>query len=289
VGRSAWVNYVGRSNDYRSSYSNIGINNGDWKIGSDGVQVGLDLYKTRAAQVGLLFGYEGSTATLRADRLEADDVYVGVYAARVFRNGADFRAVYNYGSQDYKLRRLDPGLGLNWHAHNSAFSGNTNEINLEFGKRIYSNRNWSYRPVIGLDLLINEWNGALEDGNVSTAIAYSDSDYTQAFLRFGSDLRFAKRGFEFNSGLYYSYDLNGDKLQSKVFARNRTDKGFDSAITSTLFSSDLGRSVLTFNAGASYALSERTSVFGGFTGDAVLDRDGDGFQSVGYVGLKWRW
>jgi hypothetical protein len=286
--RSAWVNYVGRSNDYRSSYSNIGLTNGDWQIGTDGVQVGLDLYKTRKAQLGLLFGYEGSVATLRSDRLEADDVYIGVYAARVFRNGADFRVIYNYGSQDYTLRRLDPGLGLNWHAHNSAFKGNTNEVNLEFGKRIFSGRGWSYRPVIGLDLIINNWDGALENGNLSTAVAYGDADITQTFIRFGSDLKYVKGNFEFNSGLYYSYDLNGEELKSAVFARNNTKRGFDNAISSTLYGSDLGRSVLTFNFGGSYGLSECTSVFGGFTGDAILDRDGDGFQSIGYVGLKWK-
>ncbi|MDR1484953.1 MAG: autotransporter domain-containing protein [Planctomycetaceae bacterium] len=283
VGRSAWVNYVGRSNDYRSSYSNIGVAGSDWQVGTDGVQVGLDLYKTKNAQLGLLFGYEGSVATLRADRLEADDVYFGVYAASVFRNGTDFRVIYNYGSQDYKLRRIDSGSGLNSFTHNSAFSGSTNEITLELGKRIYSSRTWSYRPVIGLDLLINDWNSATEDGNSSTAVRYTGTDYTQAFLRIGSDLKYAKDNFEFNSGLYYSYDLNDDKLQSKVIARNAANA------SSMLFGSDLGRSVLTFNVGASYAFSECTSVFGGFTGDAVLDRDGDGFQSIGYVGLKWRW
>jgi hypothetical protein len=287
--RSAWVNYVGRSNNYRSSYSNIGIANGDWEIGTDGVQVGLDLYKTRKAQLGLLFGYEGSVAKLRADRLEADDVYVGAYAAYVFSNGADFRAIYNYGSQDYKLTRLDPGLGLNWHSHNAAFDGNTNEVNLELGKRIFVNRRWSYRPVIGFDLLINDWDGALEDGNLSTAIAYNGTDYTQAFLRVGTDLKYVKGGFELNSGLYYSYDLNDNELKSKVFARDNSKLGYDKDISSTLFGSDLGRSVLTFNVGGSFACSERLSIFGGFTGDAVLDRDGKGFQSIGYVGTKLNW
>ncbi|MDR1268993.1 MAG: autotransporter outer membrane beta-barrel domain-containing protein, partial [Planctomycetaceae bacterium] len=157
-------------------------------MGTDGIQVGLDLYKTNKTQLGLLFGYEGSKATLRSDRLDADDVYFGVYAARVFRNGADFRVVYNYGSQDYKLNRLDPGLGLNWNTHNSKFNGNTNELNLELGKRIFANRRWSYRPVIGFDLLVNDWDGTQEDGNLSTAIAYDGADYTQAFLRIGSDL-----------------------------------------------------------------------------------------------------
>ncbi|MDR3198657.1 MAG: autotransporter domain-containing protein [Planctomycetaceae bacterium] len=289
VGRSAWVNYIGRSNSYRSSYSNIGIDNGDWDIGTDGVQVGLDLYKTSKTQFGLLFGYEGSKAVLHSDCLEADDVYFGVYGARVFQNGTDFRVVYNYGSQNYKLLRFDPGLGFDWHSHHSAFDGNTHEVNLELGKRIFANRRWSYRPVIGFDLLVNDWEAALEDGNLSTAIAYSGADYTQAFLRIGSDLQFAKGGFMFNSGLYYSYDLNNDVLKSKVFARDDSALGYNKNIDSMLYGSELGGSVLTFNVGSSVALGGKTSVFGGFTGNAILDRDGDGFQSNGYVGLQYQW
>jgi hypothetical protein len=295
---SFWVNYIGRSSQYRSSYSHSGIDgngnvitlaNGDWKIGTDGVQLGLDLYKSSRYQLGLLLGFEGTVATLRSDRLEADDVYFGVYGARVFSNGADVRIVYNYGSQDYSLRRLDPGLNFDWHTHNSKFDGNTHEVSLELGKRLYSSRKLSYRPVIGFDLLVNDWDSALEDGNLTTAIAYDKASNTQAFLRFGSDLKYTAGRFELNSGLYYSYDLNGEILKTRVAARDNSARGYSTNINSTLYGSDLGRSVLTFNFGSSIALSGRCSVFGGFTGDAVLDRDGDGFQSIGYVGLKRTW
>jgi hypothetical protein len=285
TGRNAWVNYVGRSSEYRSSYAN----NGDWKIGTDGIQVGLNLYKEKGLQFGLLFGYEGSKATLRSDCLTADDVYFGAYGAYVLDNGSDFRIIYNYGTQNYQLRRFDPGIGRDFYQHNSKFNGNTHEINLEFGKRIFSNRNISYRPVIGLDILVNEWGGTFENGNLSTAIAYDNADITQTFFRIGSDLKYVFNRFELNSGLYYSYDLNGEKLKSKVFARNNSQLGYDKNISSTLYGSDLGRSVLTFNVGGSYALSNCTTIFGGYTGDANLNRDGNSFQSTGYVGLKWQW
>ncbi|MDR1268994.1 MAG: hypothetical protein LBK82_05665 [Planctomycetaceae bacterium] len=159
----------------------------------------------------------------------------------------------------------------------------------EFRRFRFPNRRWSYRPVIGFDLLVNDWDGTQEDGNLSTAIAYDGADYTQAFLRIGSDLQFVKGNFVLNSGLYYSYDLNDDVLKTKVFARNGSKLGYNKDINSTLYGSDLGRSVLTFNVGGSYALGSKTSVFGGFTGNAVLDRDGDGFQSNGYVGLQYQW
>jgi uncharacterized protein YhjY with autotransporter beta-barrel domain len=283
VGRSAWANYVNRSNDYRSSYSNIGIANGDWDIESNGVQVGLDLCKTQRSQLGLLFGYEDSRATLRSDRLEADDIYVGAYAARVFHNGADIRVIYNYGSQDYKLRRFDHSLGLNTHQQNSAFDGNTHEVNIELGKRFFCCNGWSYRPVIGFDLILNEWDGATENGNNATAIIYNDTDFKQAFIRSGFDLKYTCGSFDFNSGLYYSYDLKDDSLQARVSAKTLPSS------SSMLFGSDLGRSYLTFNVGSSFALSNCASIFGGFTGDAALDSDGDNFQSIGYVGLKWQW
>ncbi|MDR2704204.1 MAG: autotransporter outer membrane beta-barrel domain-containing protein, partial [Planctomycetaceae bacterium] len=258
--RNAWVNYVGRNNSYRSSYSNNEIENGDWEIATNGIQVGLDLYKKTNTQFGLLFGYEDSKATLYFDRLEANDVYFGGYIAYVFRNNVDFRAVYNYGSQDYKLNRFDPGLGFGWNSHNSDFDGNTHELNLEFGKRFFVNRRWSYRPVIGFDLFVNNWNATLENGNPSTAIAYGNTDYTQAFLRIGSDLKFVKNRFVFNSGLYYSYDVNDNDLKTKVFARNDSELGYDKAINSTLYGSRLGRSVLTFNLGGSIALNKKCSV-----------------------------
>jgi hypothetical protein len=69
----------------------------------DGIQVGTDLYRTQREQFGILFGYEGGNATVANDWVKADDLYVGIYGARVLRSGTDIR-------------------------------GNTTEINLELGK-----------------------------------------------------------------------------------------------------------------------------------------------------------
>ncbi|GHT22236.1 hypothetical protein FACS189419_04490 [Planctomycetales bacterium] len=57
--RTAWVNYVGRSNSYFDTAFQS-----NWKIGTDGMQVGSDLYRTKKTQFGVLFGYEGGKATV---------------------------------------------------------------------------------------------------------------------------------------------------------------------------------------------------------------------------------
>ncbi|MDR2757627.1 MAG: hypothetical protein LBC20_18205, partial [Planctomycetaceae bacterium] len=153
-----------------------------------------------------------------------------------------------------------------------------------------SDRQWSYRPVIGFDLLLNNWDAALEDGNMSTAVAYDNAHYTQAFLRIGSDLKFVKNRFVFNSGLYYSYDLNNNnELKTKIFARNDSKLGYEQGIGSTLYGSRLGRSVLTFNVGGSVALNSKTAIFCAFNGDNTFDRDGNKFQCNGYAGLQYQW
>jgi hypothetical protein len=266
--RTAWVNYVGRADSYQNAY-----NGGKWRISSDGVQVGSDLYRTKKSQFGVLFGYEGGRAAESLDTVETDDIYLGLYAVRVLRNGADVRAILNYGWQDFTSQRY---VGT---ANTAKYDGNTLELNLEAGKRFFSG-NWSVRPAAAFDLYWNQLDAVTETG--SNATTYDKSDFTQAFVRFGSDLRYAKDRFTFNSGLYYAYDLNDDKLATRVSAVG---------LSSTLSGSKLGRSLLTFNVGGEYALGQKKTfaVFGGFTGDSALDRDGDGFQSVGYVGGAWKW
>jgi outer membrane autotransporter protein len=95
-----WVNYVGRGGSYESSY-----NKNDWDITMDGVQVGVDLFRNGRSQLGLIFGYEGGNAINRLDSVKADDVYFGLYGARVLRNGADVRAHAAFGWQDYSMNR----------------------------------------------------------------------------------------------------------------------------------------------------------------------------------------
>ena len=272
LARNAWVNYIGRSDQYASNWA--GHNRNNWKLSSEGVQAGTDLYRTKNTQFGILFGYDDARMRNTGDRVQMDDVYGGFYAARVFRNGADARIIFAYGNQDYDLTRYHRGV-----RNTASFDGYTTETNFELGKR-FVNGAWSVRPVIALDVYNNNLKGATE----SSGIVYDKTSLTQASVRFGTDLRYHVRNFAFNSGLYYSYDMHDQVLRANV-----TGMTGGGPITLPLYGSKIGRELLSFNLGADYQISRNFSVFGGYQGEYVPDRDNSQVQSVGYVGAGWKW
>ena len=270
-GNTAWVNYIGRNDAFDSSY-----HQSIWKLSMEGVQAGTDLYRTRSEQFGVLFGYESGNMRNVADRIKADDTYVGLYAAKVFRGGADIRGVYAYGWQDYKMNRLH-----NTVLYKSSFKGNTSEAHLELGKRL-SPGPLSFRPVIAVDVMHNNIKGAVETGGAS-AVRYDKTDLTQVFLRAGSDVRYRMDFFTFNGGVYYSYDLNG------AVPSTRVELASDGDTWALLSGPKFGRSLLTFNVGGTCQVSHNFSIIGGYQGEYVFDRTDSKMQSTGYVGGAWVW
>ena len=279
--RNAWVNYVGRGESF-----------GNWNLGSNGVQVGSDLYRTNRTQFGVFFGYEGGWAKAetdyaidRTDRINSDDLYLGFYGARVLRNGVDARVVYNHGWQKFDMVRNHSA-----NIYGSDFKGRTNEVNLEIGKRVHDGA-WSLRPLMGLDILNTRLNAAQETwlndnefGNPPPAeMSYNKVNFTQVFLRAGVDVNFRRNRFGFHSGLSYAYDVKGADITTRVAS---TIDGND--YTGTLRSTRYGRQLVSFNVGGDYQLRKNFTVFGGYTGLATVDRSG-GFQSIGQVGGAWKW
>jgi len=61
-------------------------------------------------------------------------------------------------------------------------------------------------------------------------------------------------------------------------------------MTFTSDSTEMGRSLLTVNVGGEYTMGKNRgfTVFGGYDGQAVLDRNG-GFMHTGHVGGAVRW
>jgi len=266
--RTAWVNYIGRSNAYRSSYHNQ-----NWRLSAEGVQGGADLIRTHRGQLGVLFGYESGRMRSNADRIKMDDVYFGAYLARVFFNGMDIRGVFSYGFQDYDMQRFVSGSGF----YTSSFKGNTMEANLELGRR-FSAGAWSLRPAIAADVFNNKLKGATE--REIGGATFDRVDLTQVFLRTGAELRYQGRSFTFNSGVFYSYDLNGKDL------RTRVSKG---AFSAPLLGTTLGRELLTFNLGGEYQFAGSLFLFGGYQGEYVLDRTYSRLHNIGHAGAGLRW
>ena len=280
---SVWGNYVGRSNKLQSSYN--GFQNENWDIASNGVQTGLDLFNSRSGQFGVMFGYENQTSDLRNDQVKADDYYFGFYGARRFANGFDLRGFIGYGHQSYDLTRYGVS-GPDIFRHTAGFDGDTFETTLELGRTLNFNRCFSIRPVIAIDFYNNDIAGVNEDGNVATAVNYSDTSLTQTFLRMGASAnRDLWSRLSLTCSAYYSRQLasNGDKLRTGVFSQQ-------TQIWNGLSGSDLGNSVVTLNAGTQYYLNRtRTcALFGNYYADLYTDRAGSPAQHTAMAGLQWR-
>jgi hypothetical protein len=273
---SAWSNYIGRDSRYQSF-----TNGDDWRIGSNGVQLGTDILRKRNNQFGAFFGYEDSTALNTGDSVNANDYYVGLYDVHVFRSGVDFRTVFSFGWQDFISQRNRLG-----NVYETPFRGVTSELNVELGKRFYSNGHhggWSMRPVVGLDWHFQRLGGAREAPNDENALRYHGTDLAQFLFRFGSDIRYERGAWAVETGLYYSYDLRGGDLIADV-SDSLTDR-----FRSALESSNLGRSVFSVNVSGSYQVSRNITAFIGYRGEAIPDQAGRGYASTGYVGGAWRW
>ncbi|MGL6225825.1 MAG: autotransporter domain-containing protein [Thermoguttaceae bacterium] len=277
-GQNAWVNYVGRYTELEATNTlQAGQKN---KLSSNGVQLGMDLYRDRCNIFGVLFGYEALKSEIAQDRVKGNDYYFGFYGARMMSGGFDLRGSLGYGHQTYKMDRFENGTALPVEGmYRSSFSGNTFESSIDIGRRYYLNRCLSYRPMIGLDFYNNQVGSGTEDGG----LIFSDASLTQTFLRVGSDAQWRGRCFDLNGGLYYAYQMaeNGNVLRTG--ASNGTVGGFANG-------AKLGNSVLTFNAGTQYYLnaSKSWSLFGNYYGDIFCDRDGTPLGHTVFAGMNYK-
>ena len=272
---AAWVNWVGRSNEYATNYAMAAGQN--MKLDSNGVQIGTDIYQTHCAQLGVMFGYESHEASILNDRTTGNDLYVGLYMQRLIGCSWDVRGTVGYGQQSYDGHRFDY-VGSSWNA--ATFGGNTFESTLEIGRHVPVSCLLSLRPVVGLDIL-NTTVGAHGEIGGQNAIAFGDATLTQALLRVGSDLTWTRRHFTFNGGAYYSYNF-ADRDYTQVWVTN----GFGNVQKAV--GTDLGRSVFTANAGVSYYLdtARRYALFGNYFADFYTYREGSPTGHTGMVGLS---
>jgi uncharacterized protein with beta-barrel porin domain len=238
----------------------------------NGVQVGTDLYRTRRTQAGFLFGYEGGQARAASDRVDADDIYIGVYGARVLRGGADIRGTFAYGWQNFDMSRLSEETNV----YTSKFRGYTTEANVEIGKR-RSWGAWSLRPALGLDTMSRHI-GATQENVGPDSIAYGKTSLSQVFLRGGTELRYQMKRLTVTSGMFYAYDVNGERLSTTAV---------NDGIPFQIEGASLGREQLTYSVGGSYQWRKNVSLFGGYDGGYVCDTRTA--QHTGYVGGSWRW
>ncbi|MDR2761130.1 MAG: autotransporter outer membrane beta-barrel domain-containing protein [Planctomycetaceae bacterium] len=289
-GGAAWANYVGRGGVVGSNY----IRYDDTEITSNGIQVGYDFSFGRLTQFGVLFGYEdhsltynisgvGRAALLNAadqtnlklnlydvDNAKASDFYFGIFGVHQFDFGSDIRFYVGAGFQSYQMNRYDLD-----DLRKSRFDGSTFEASIEYGYRLFSDGNLSFRPTLSIDYNYNTLNDAAESRGGYT---FSDAYLSQLFLRFGADVNWKGIYGSLYGGIYYSRQLLGvgDNLECDVQG-------------SRLIGIDSGDSILTINIGARYNLSKTLSIFGGYNAEIYVENNKAPTKNTGNIGIVWYW
>ena len=139
------------------------------------------------------------------------------------------------------------------------------------------------RPAIALDWYLSQLHGGRENPTNGNALRYDSMDFSQFLFRFGTDMRYELGAWSVEGGLFYSYDMRGADLWSGV---SDAETGL---FRSALVGSKVGRSVVTYNVGGSYAVGRNFTIFGGYRGDVSTERAGNNVSHIGYVGGAWRW
>ncbi|MDR2346292.1 MAG: autotransporter outer membrane beta-barrel domain-containing protein [Planctomycetaceae bacterium] len=273
--KSLWFNYIGRTGSHKSDF-----NNKDFKLRSDGIQVGYDIIPSQSFQYGLLFGYEGQSSTVNQDKVTADDTYIGFYITKLCVSGIDLRAMINYGHQIYNSTRYAKNVtGF----HSASYKGDTVEGIIEVGKKYYWSKQLILRPVFALELYYNMINRAKEDDkfNTNTAVTYDLATLKQTLLRFGSDIQYEIRQLTLNSGLYYTFNCGTDKLTTIVVD--------DFGQRLPLNGSKLGRSIISANLGGQYYTNDlkTRSIFMNYSGNFYVDRKNSPITGTFHIGFQF--
>ncbi|GHT45280.1 hypothetical protein FACS189454_04510 [Planctomycetales bacterium] len=276
AGRSAWVNYVGRSNQFGSSYD--GYNGSKFKTTNNGVQTGIDWITGRGFVLGTMFGYENTESRIASDKTKGDDYYFGLYGAKSFRTGFDLRGVVGYGHQNYDFTRygIDSNTALERWFQSSA-NGSTLEANLELGRRFLLGPVFSYRPFAGVDFIRNNINGS--DEGLGGAI-YGKTELDQLAIRLGSDANWAFGRLNLNGSIAFSQQVLDDYAETTLGWNNNIG---------TLRAAKLGNSFFTFTAGADYTLNASGSwvVFGNYVADVYCDGRSSALHTFS-LGTQWK-
>ena len=273
--RTAWMNFVGRGEQYASGY--FGEN---YLLQSYGVQVGFSLLSDCRNSFGITYGREESKLGNFSDTVRGEDNYLGLYYGRAFVTDIDFRGYVGGGWQKNRLTRNSGG-----NAYHTHYGGNTFNIDAEIGRRFLTERLWTLRPFIGLDLAHAGIGRSTEvcssDPNSNEYQSYDRATLTQFLSRIGFEVGKGWRRFDVNSGFHFAWNWADTNPAVKVYYPTG-----DAAMSRA---ASIGRFALVLDVGVNwYITPERNTMFYlNYVGDINLDRHGTG-GNTGYVGFMWK-
>ncbi|MDR2115836.1 MAG: autotransporter-associated beta strand repeat-containing protein, partial [Planctomycetaceae bacterium] len=280
--RTAWMTFVGRGDDFDSSYFKEGFN-----LQSYGVQAGLSLISNCTRSFGLLFGREEGKLSNYSDQVKNEDYYLGLYYGQVFRSNLDIRAYAGGGWQNNDLIRTNNG-----YRYGANFNGNTFNMNLELGRRFKGRQNWNIRFFTGADLEVSRIGGSTEHSiDLENSIEYRQykrSELTKFIARGGMEVMKNWRRIDFHAGSQLGWNFGDTRPQTEIYYPALTGTYIKPNVLGK--GAHLGRFEWGFNVGMNWFLSERrnTLFFLEYNGDIYLDRDGNTSAGGGTTGFSWK-
>ena len=275
--RTAWMNFVGRGDQYASEYFNE-----KYLFQAYGVQVGISLVSNCRNSFGIMYGREEGKLNNSSDEVRGEDNYLGFYYGHAFASDLDFRSYIGGGWQKNRLERRSNG-----NLYHANYGGGTFNIDAEFGRRFVTDREWMLRPFLGMDLAVTKIGNATETCEANPLAneyrSYKSSSFTQFLTRAGFELGKGWRRLDFNTGAQLAWNWADTRPSTTIYYPVTGGSVLGSG-------ANMGRFDLIMNVGVNWYITEQrhTMFFLNYIGDIYLDRQGQVGSNTGTVGFHWR-
>jgi hypothetical protein len=275
--RTAWMNFVGRGDQYASNYFHD-----KYQFQSYGVQTGLSLLSDCRNSFGIMYGREESKLNNSCDEVRGEDNYLGLYYGHCFDEYLDFRSYIGGGWQQNRLERRSCG-----NLYRADYKGTTFNLDVEFGRRFLTERLWTLRPFLGFDLALTQTGSATETCGANPTSneyrTYKSASYAQVVSRAGAELSKGWKLFDLNSGIQLAWDWADTNPEVKIYYPATGGSVVSRA-------ANAGRFDLIMNVGVNWYITQQrnTMFFLNYVGDIYLDRQGQTGSNTGTFGFLWR-
>ncbi|MDR2705602.1 MAG: autotransporter-associated beta strand repeat-containing protein [Planctomycetaceae bacterium] len=280
--RTAWMTFVGRGDDFESSYFKEGFD-----LQSYGVQAGLSFISNCTRSFGLLFGREEGKLSNYSDQVKNEDYYLGLYYGQVFSSNLDIRTYIGGGWQNNDLIRTNNG-----YRYGANYNGNTFDLNFEVGRRFKARRDWNVRFFAGADLEVSRIGSSTEHSidleKSNEYRQYKRSELSKFITRAGMEVMKNWRRIDFHAGSQLGWNFGDTRPVTNIYYPALEGTSMKTNVVGS--GAHLGRFEWGFNVGMNWFLTERrnTLFFLEYNGDIYLDRDGDTSAGGGTFGFSWR-
>ncbi|MDO5579828.1 MAG: autotransporter domain-containing protein [Planctomycetia bacterium] len=232
---------------YHTSFkANSDGNSADYGISRTGTRIGMDWVNCMDTIAGFTMGYSRPYLYSDTQRIEMNNVHLGLYGGRQNDYGFGIKGYLGAGFQDYHAKRSVsiPTIGLN-DLYTSRNSGNSLAAAIQISKEFMIDCNYIIRPVLQFDMQ-QVWTEEVSEGTAAAALNYEKGDWNRSFGRIGLESELNEAFFQFTGRAYYGIQLGGDSAPEMGMSFANATNGGNMMIQGV----DLGESFYDLGIGA---------------------------------------